>query len=700
MSKLVTLAEIAAALGVSKSAAEKRAVRESWPYTEESVRGGLRRQYDSDTLPTRVRKAVKDHALKAAAATIGATLPAAPAPVAPPASLPAPLDPQTEEQRTRRDCREAVLRELARLQAEAGCSQETAMTTLLTNARARNCAPHIVKALQLARDRRGRRGPGHDGFPSVRSLKRWLGADDLTPRVRQQDMAAQPWHMLAIALSQRPQGSIRKWLHEQIVEQWDPAWGEAPPSYDAVCRFLREKASRIDPLVGRHTGSALKAHRFYRSRRTSHLEPFFEVHADGWATHFTAPHPVTGEFVTYEVWHFHCIRTRYVPPFSVGLSESFEVIAKGLENCIRVGGVPAILQTDSTGSVKNDRFEFDPVTSIGERAGLTVVHPQEVGNSQANGIPENFNTWLDRESRELATYQGAGMDSLSLKRVKKITAKMAKAATTDERARLRAEAMRMGKGLVFDSHAEALAWLEAKRQKWNDKPHSALAKLRDPQTGRLRHLSPNEALEAARAAGWEPVMLDEASLIDLFRPHVRKTVRRGCVSPFARQRYGAPELEHWNGEEVQVAFDIMDWRTVWVKDMQGRLIGEYPLVEAQGRAESFYEYVTEKRARAQVRRKENQITQIEERMAPAALEAPVAPAIDIAMQLYGDQVEAEPVALPQATPAARDARAVTPAATGGKRRHDDITDIAMYLYGDQLDEEGERERDDFEAAVG
>lgn len=111
--------------------------------------------------------------------------------------------------------------------------------------------------------------------------------------------------------------------------------------------------------------------------------------------------------------------------------------------------MPAILQTDSTKVIKNSpRFTTDPMVALSERAGFTTkILPKEVGNSQANGICENFNTWLDKQSRELATYQGKGMDSLSLKRVK-LTEKMVKASNAGdlvERDRLKKEAERMAR---------------------------------------------------------------------------------------------------------------------------------------------------------------------------------------------------------------------------------------------------------------
>lgn len=621
------------------------------------------------------------------------------------------IDAATPAERDQERARGRVLAALERLRADTACSQEAALTTLITSARAGLLPAVTLAALRMARDKRGRKGVMDDGLPSPRSLKRWLSkyrrGERLVAVRRDADGDVKPWYALAVALKRRPQKPTNRWVHEQIVEQWDPEWGAQPPSYDVVCHFFRDKFSRLDALKGQHLGSSLRAHMFYQHRTAAGLAPFVEVHADGWNTHFTAPHPVTGEFVTYEVWHFHDVATRYVTPPSIGLSESFDVIAKGLELCIRVGGVPAVWQTDSTGSVKNARMKLDPVSSIGERAGITIVHPQTVGNSQANGICENFNTYLDREARELATYQGAKMDSLALKRVKKLTEKMVKAARAGDaaaREQMKREAERAGKGLVFDSYAHPVAWINAKIEKFNNLPHRSLPKVSDPVTGKRRHQTPAEALDEARAAGWQPVLLDEASIVDLFRPHIRKAVSRGCVSPFGGQRYHHPDLPHIEGEEVMVAIDIMDWRTVWVKDLQGRLLCEAAFVEATGyRSQSMYEYALEKRARAQIRRKENQIERIGERMAPAAIEAPAAPEIDIAMHLYGDAAEpaapVEPAVTPEVLLAAAEAGSVTRGASP-QRRYDDITDLAMYLYGDQIDAEDAEGGKDFEKAAG
>lgn len=539
-----------------------------------------------------------------------------------------------------------------------------------------------------------------------RTLQHWKTAKKkrgrAAPKKVQPDMEAKPWHVLAVALKQRPQGSVIKWIADQIAENWKPEWGPTPPSYDVVCTFFREKFSQIDQLKGRHTGSALAPYRNYTARTSAGMLPWQEVHADGWNTHFTAPHPVTGEFVTYEVWHAHDVATRYVPPFSIGLTETFEVIAKCVENTVRHGGMLTILQTDSTRVVKNSkRFKTDPSVALADRVGFTIVHPQTVGNSQANGIAENFNTWMDREARELATYQGKGMDSLTLKRVKKLTAKAVREqqqGDLDGYAAALAEAERMGKGLVLRSFEEACDWLEDKRQKWNAKPHSALPKIRDPENGKKRHMSPNEALAAALDEGWKPDLLPEEYLVHLFRPHVKATVRREAVSPYGGMRYSAPGMGDWNGKEVVVAYDIMDWRHVWVKTLEGELICVADFQEASGyRTQSALEAAEEKRARAQIKHRQRQIDVIRERVATPVLEAlaaePAIPVFDLSLELYGDAYERSEAARLEAEEARRanalplpdyeDAAPVTPTEKAAPM------DLSLYLYGDQIDADDE-----------
>ena len=629
----------------SEPGVRMRAQSQGWASRQVSCKGGkggMRTEYAASSLPAEVQAALRAAHVERVVQSC-APLIVAPVAVKTTAATCYEVDraSSTARQREEELARSTVLRKLDELQHAAGSSREAAMTTLLTMASAGTLGDALCATLRMARDARGKKG---NEYPSVRSLKRWIAkskAGDLMPRVAQADMRIQPWHALAIALRQRPQGSSLTWLREQIAAQWDAIWGETIPSYHVVRRFFTEKFSQIDQLKGRYTGSKLRSHKFYQHRTSEGLVPAMEVHADGWNTHFTAPHPVTGEFVTYEVWHAHCVGTRYVPPPGIGLTEKFEVIAKCLENFIRVLGVPLIVQTDSTKIVRGSaRFTKDPVRSIEERVGCTIVHPKEVGNSQANGIAENFNTsYLDKRSRELATYQSKGqMDELTFKRVKKLTAAMVKAANAGdlaERDQKRREAERMGKGMVFTSYAEAVEWINRICAEYNDRPHRSLPRVRG-EDGRLRHQTPAEALAQHLANGWEPTLMGdtaeahEAFLVDTFRPRTIVKVTRETVSPYGGMRFrNAEALGHWNGKDVVVVYDIHDWQSVRVEDMKGALICMAEFVAATGyRAVTAYEDAEEKRAKAQIRRREKQIEQIEARTPAAAIEAPVKTIVD------------------------------------------------------------------------
>ena len=452
-----------------------------------------------------------------------------------------------------------------------------------------------------------------------RTLFRWVadykkhGFDGLIAGKRMKDSSVKPWHPVALELKKRPQGGSVAWIHAKIAEQWQ-RMGMDAPSYEQVCRYFSQQCSQIEQLKGRWSGSQLRSKTFYQRRTANGMLPWDEIHADGWTTHFLAPHPVTGEYVTYEIWHAHDIATRYVPPFAVGLSENGEVIAKCLENIIREGGVPLFWLVDSTRIVKNaQRFK-----QIADRAGFTITHPVTVGNSQANGISENFNKYLDDCARELATYQHPeNMDKLAHRRMKKAVNELAKAtAAGDEKLimRLKANVERLCKGLVFGSREEALDWIESKRVAFNKRPHGTLGTVRDAEDGRIRHLSPWECLESFRQDGWQAVTLEERELSDLFRPHVKCKVVRGMVTPYGGMKFHHPDLNHHLDKHVLVAYDIMNYEHVWVKTLDGALICTAAFAEATGyRAKTAYEDGEERRALARIRAREKQIEQIEAR---------------------------------------------------------------------------------------
>lgn len=615
MSKLnktrAELVEIAHALGISKRSVERRAINNAWMFDEELSNGGKKRFYPLATLPADIVNALHLHAISlqpVAAAAVPALVPES-------GTALAPIDPHslTTHQLDVERARDRIFLFIDGYQG----STKAALDWLNGERASGQLAGPMLWAYEHAWDK-----PRAANRLSAKTYYNWLAEKKergrAAPKKIQKDMRILPWHVLAVALKKRPQGSMMTWIAEEIATQWNPTWGDKIPTKRAVEYFLNEKFSAIDQLKGRHTGSALRSHMHYTQRTNAGMLPWDELHADGWNTHFTAPHPVTGEFVTYEVWHAHDVATRVVPPFGLGLTENFEVISKCIENAIRFGGVMSILMTDSTGIVKkSERLKTNPATSLADRAGFTIVHPQTVGNSQANGIAENFNKYLDRCSRELATYQSKDMDSMTLKRVKRLTGKMVVAASKGEaaeHAKLKREAERMGKGKVFDSHAEAIAWLDDKRELFNHRPHSSLPMMRDAETGKKRHQSPYEALAAFRSAGWSGVMLDEEHVIDMFWQHVQKRVVRETVSPYGKMIFYDPLLGAWNGKDVVVAFEESNFERVWVKTLAGEIICEAKRSHATPyRVQTSKEAADEKRALGQINRRQKQIELIRSR---------------------------------------------------------------------------------------
>jgi len=627
MKTAVTSSELRAALSWSEDQLQRFTARPEWPAAQARSGKGGEKSWLIAVLPATLT--IKGKAVQVRdvvrARLCEAHVPAASAPVMvtpkPPAVM-RPINPAALD-KDQRECDAARKRLVEFVRDHTGSAQ--AAINFLNN---EHTAGRLNNALRWAFEHAWAKPRGN--VLSRDTLNKWIARHAKTgsyaPLKVEKDMSIKPWHGLAMELRKRPQGSTKRWIYNQLVAQL----GEhAPSSYDRMCDWFRDDFSAMDQLKGRYSGSQLRSHKFYQHRTSAGLAPADEIHADGWNTHFSAPHPHTGEFVTYEVWHFHDVATRYVTQPGIHLTENADVIAKGLENCVRELGVMVHLQTDSTGVVKgNDKFT-KALHSMEERLGFTWVHPKEVGNSQANGIAENFNTsWLDKRSRELATYQNKNsMDSLSFKRIKKITADMVKAENAGDlilRDQKKREAERMGKGLVFTSYLDAVTWIRKIFNEYNDRPHRALKKIADPTTGKKRHQTPREALNEHIANGWEKTALEEFELIDAFRPHIIVKVTRETVTPYGGNRYRNPEvLGHWNGKEVVVAYDMDDFTRVIVKDLKGALICEAEFVGATGyRGQTAREAGDEKRTLATLRRLDKKREVVLARNPGVVIEAP------------------------------------------------------------------------------
>jgi putative transposase len=174
------------------------------------------------------------------------------------------------------------------------------------------------------------------------------------------------------------------------------------------------------------------------------------------------------------------------------------------------------------------------------------------GRAQARGKIERLQATLWKNAaRELVTYNGRDMDREARHRLRKMVA-------LDLRER--------GNSRLLLSWEDFLAFCEEKVAAYNNRPHRSLPKIRDAETGKVRHMSPAEALAHARAEGWEPETLPAEVMADLWRPYEVRTTSRGEVRlPWGTYFHEA--LVPFGGDQVRVGYDIADGSRAWVRTL-------------------------------------------------------------------------------------------------------------------------------------
>jgi len=113
------------------------------------------------------------------------------------------------------------------------------LKTLLTTAAAGRAEPSLIATLRRTRDARGRKGADDNGLPSIRSLKRWLSAPDLTPLMPQPDMSVPAWAKVFLACYQKPQKPSVEAAYREACATWT---ADERPSIHQVWRWLGKVA--------------------------------------------------------------------------------------------------------------------------------------------------------------------------------------------------------------------------------------------------------------------------------------------------------------------------------------------------------------------------------------------------------------------------------------------------------------------------
>lgn len=481
-----------------------------------------------------------------------------------------------EGQRSVMTARLAFVREIERLNHTI--SQQRAIETLVSLAKADQLSTYLTGLVERANNRKS----GERSL-SERTLKRWLadyrkkGEIGLAPAHRQKDLSLPIWSAAFLTCYQRPtKPSVEAAYAEFALKH--PA---ERPSIHVVRRFLN-KLSAEAREHGRRSPQELKALQPFKRRTTKNLLPCDVLTADGHKFDAEVLNPRTGKPYRPEVTTVLDVATRKALGISIGEAESTIGVIDALRDAMQHGMFAMFYVDNGSG------FHNDTVRELVDRLGGTMTHALPY-NSQARGLIERSHQtiWVNA-AKKLTSYIGADMDKHAGTKVHRIGRK---------------ELRETGRTCLIPTFAEFMAGVEYEIETYNNSPHRGLAKLRDPLTGKIRHMSPNEAWSAAIAAGWEPIVAPAELLNDLTRPQVIRPTRRGEVT-WAGETYFLDALRNFQGEQIRLAYDVRDSSRVWVRTLGGELIGEAVL---DGNAsdyipKSMIEKAYDKREKGQMKR--------------------------------------------------------------------------------------------------
>lgn len=557
---------------------------------------GKGREYAYSSLPEETRQHLSDLAKKAAnlPAAVEAPLPATtgmmPAPLPAPATL-------KQWQRECMDARVAFMRLIERARA-VGKGMEECLADLVSASQGR--IPEIV---ELAR--RANKRSGCDRGVSKSSLYRWWLAWEATKDATvlapkdTEDTALPTWAPEFLSLYCVPQKPSVAACLEDMARN-NPT---ACPSKDQIYRFLK-KYSSLDILKGRMSGAELARHTPFTRRDTSKLLPMQVCVVDGHSFKAKVAHPKHGRPFAPEVCAVLDAATRMIVGWSAGLAESNETVADAVRHALTVnadkpqGGMITILYSDK-GAGNTAAVNADPVLGRFVRLGMT-LETGRAGNPRGRGLIEivNKTVWIPM-AKKLPTYNGKDMDSLVERKVYLHLQSTVRAARKEG---VRPESRAMIPWQLF------LAALVETVERYNNRPHSSLEKIRCPQTGKMRHMAPREAWAKHMGTGWQPEIIAERELADMFRPQVTVTTRNGEVRLFGNIYFNR-DLQHYHKRQVIVEYEVQDGSQVWVRDMEHRRLICTAGFEANKRA-YFAKSATDQ---AEENRRKNRLTNVDRR---------------------------------------------------------------------------------------
>ena len=448
----------------------------------------------------------------------------------------------TGRQRRIMEARSAVLLAIETMAMLRDCSRDRAIRAFLDDLDQGHAEAEIVAMVRLANDRT-------DGVQlSARTVYRWFSARSefgvaaLAPRATREKQDLPQWFPAFFEHYKKPSKPGVEEALRDYIRTLPP--GAPRPTQQAVRRALK-KLPLLQRLKGRSGQLALRARRAYTVRDFSDLLPTSVYVADGKTFDAEIAHPLHGQPFRPELTTIIDVATRRVVGWSAALDENSSAVADALRRACQMCGIPAIFYTDRGPGYRNKTLDA-PTTGLLGRAGITAMRALPY-NSQAKGVVERLNQVYTAAAKGLPTYMGRDMDKEAKLLVFKTT---------------RRELAVTGTSRLLTGWDAFIDHINQTLSAYNDRPHSSLPRIRDEQTGRMRHQTPNECW-AQKTQGFELIMPSDDEARAMFRPHVVRRTRRALVD-WLGNSYFAIELEPFDAQEVIVGYDIHDASTVHV----------------------------------------------------------------------------------------------------------------------------------------
>ncbi|WP_423458015.1 Mu transposase C-terminal domain-containing protein [Ottowia sp. VDI28] len=576
--------------------------------------GGL--EYDTSALPTEARAVVTARAVAQATTTALAQVDAAPVEsFAPPEKpLPAPLAPTPDPKRrppsltdkATADARLVLVNMVLDLEPLHGIKRACATVALQL---ASGQASAALQATARAANQRARADQ-----VSSRTLERYLGifraegwsgllpapAPEPTLINVDQDVAA----VLGLYHSRdarfRKLSGAAKEVTRQLgrdYDTWKPLYARARRALD---KLGKDHEANIALIKARHApGPQRDAKLPFQWRHTDDMAGNDLWLIDGHTFKAKVRHPDHGAPFAPEVTVCVDAATRFVTGWSVNLSENVRAVGDALRHGTGQWGPPAILYGDNGAGETAKQIDC-PIDGLCARLGID--HRTGIpGKPQGHGgIERLWQTLAINCAREFGSYQGKDVDGGTFR---KVAAELAKEQRAVRRAMQTGEVVALSpKVPSWEQFIQAMA--DAVHEYNHLHRHSELPKRPD-----RKRMTPAEAW-ALKYRRDEQELLTQAELREMFMPAVLRTAQRGMVT-FFNQSYAAPELmrRDVDGRQVSVRYDIHDPSVVRVYTLEGQFVCDASF-DASRRAffpTPVIEMAKEKRARAAIKRREQQI---------------------------------------------------------------------------------------------